>query len=162
MTHITKPNAAENSQAGQLLAVMIGTQPFALPIQSIREIRGWIATTALPHAPYYIKGMLNLRGAVLLVVSLAERLGLPAAEPNAASVIVVVESAGRAAGVLVDAVSDIITITEEMRHLTPHAGSTAAQEFLDGLILRDEQIISIINIPAILPDEDVQAALEAA
>jgi chemotaxis signal transduction protein len=59
-------------------------------------------------------------------------------------------------------VCDIITITDDMRHITPNTGEAASQEFLEGLVTRDEQIISIIKIPAVLPDEAVQAALEAA
>ena len=70
-----------------------------------------------PHAPSYIKGMINLRGSVLAIIDLAERLGLPSAPPNATSVVVVIEDGERVIGLLVDAVSDIITATEEMRQV---------------------------------------------
>jgi purine-binding chemotaxis protein CheW len=136
----------------EFLSVRIGEQEFAMDIRSIREIRGWIASTHLAHAPRHIKGMINLRGSVLVVIDLAERLGLPPREPNAASVVVVVEAGNRVAGLLVDAVCDIITVTEEMCLKTPETGSQAPINFIEGLIMLDSRIISIVSIPSIMPD----------
>jgi purine-binding chemotaxis protein CheW len=162
MNQMSKPPSLASENKQQLLAVLVGTQQFALKIQSIKEIRGWIATTHLAHAPGYVKGMINLRGQVLLVISLADRLGLPTREPDAASVIVVVEYGTQAAGLLVDAVCDILTISEDMRRPTPKTGSSSSDEFVEGLVTMGEQIISIINIPSIMPEEAMQEALTAA
>jgi purine-binding chemotaxis protein CheW len=80
-----------DTQREQLLCVRVGDQEFALSIRAIREIRGWITSTPLPHAPSYIKGMINLRGSVLEIIDLTERLGLTSAPPNATLVVVVIE-----------------------------------------------------------------------
>jgi purine-binding chemotaxis protein CheW len=150
-------------KSSQLLCVRIGDQEFALGIQAIREIRGWISSTPLPHAPSYIKGMINLRGSVLAIIDLAERLGLPSQEPSATSVVVVIETGDRVIGLLVDAVSDIITATEEMRQVAPETGSAASREYIEGLLMRDQQIISVLSIQAIMPKDTVlEAELEAA
>jgi purine-binding chemotaxis protein CheW len=143
--------------SGELLSVMVGAQEFAFDIRSIREIRGWIASTALPHAPSFVKGMINLRGTVLVVVDLAERLGLASTEANPASVVVVVELGNRVAGLLVDAVCDIITVTDEMRQNTPDTGTSASQEFVEGLIMIENRIISIVSIAAIMPEATIGA-----
>jgi purine-binding chemotaxis protein CheW len=143
--------------SGELLSVMVGAQEFAFDIRSIREIRGWIASTALPHAPSFVKGMINLRGTVLVVVDLAERLGLASTEANPASVVVVVELGNRVAGLLVDAVCDIITVTDEMRQNTPDTGTSASQEFVEGLIMIEDRIISIVSIAAIMPEATIGA-----
>jgi purine-binding chemotaxis protein CheW len=135
----------------------VGAQEFAFDIRSIREIRGWIASTALPHAPSFVKGMINLRGTVLVVVDLAERLGLASTEANPASVVVVVELGNRVAGLLVDAVCDIITVTDEMRQNTPDTGTSASQEFVEGLIMIENRIISIVSIAAIMPEATIGA-----
>jgi purine-binding chemotaxis protein CheW len=150
-------------QSDQLLSVRCGDQEFALNIRVIREIRGWISSTPLPHAPPYIKGMINLRGSVLAIVALSERLGLPSQEPNAASVVVVIESGDRVIGLLVDAVCDIVTVTDAMRQATPDTGSTVSREYVEGLIMREERIISILSVQAIMPRETaIQAALAGA
>lgn len=146
----------------ELLSVRIGAQEFAMDIRSIREIRGWSASTHLAHAPSFIKGMINLRGTVLVVIDLAQRLGLPPLEPTAASVVVVVEHGDKAAGLLVDAVCDIITVTDDMRQPTPETGTSTPHEYVEGLIMMESRIISIVAISALMPDAAVQALLEAA
>ena len=146
--------------SNELLSVKIGAQEFAMDIRSIREIRGWIASTHLPHAPSYVKGMINLRGTVLLVIDLAERLGLRAQEPNAASVVVVVECGAQVAGLLVDAVCDIITVTDDMRQATPETGSGVSRTYIEGLIMIESRIISVVSIQAIMPDAGAQALVE--
>jgi len=146
----------------ELLSVRIGAQEFAMDIRSIREIRGWIASTHLPHAPSFIKGMINLRGTVLVVIDLAQRLGLPPLEPTSASVVVVVEHGDKAAGLLVDAVCDIITVTDDMRQPTPDTGIDTPREYVEGLIMMENRIVSIVAIAALMPDTAVQALLEAA
>jgi purine-binding chemotaxis protein CheW len=137
--------------ANQLLSVRIGD------IMAIREIRGWIASTKLPHAPSYIRGMINLRGAALAIVDVAERLGLPSQDPNPASVVVVVEAEGSTVGLLVDAVCDIITIKDQMRQALPETGETESRRFLECLVMLDERIIGILSLRAILPAPEVLA-----
>ena len=151
--HHTSRTPTQPDRRNELLSVRIGAQEFALDIRSIREIRGWIASTHLPHAPSYIKGMINLRGTVLVVIDLAERLGLPPQEPNAASVVVVVvEDGDKTAGLLVDAVCDIITVTDDMRQTIPETGSNGPRQFIECLIMLDSRIISTVSIPAVMPD----------
>jgi purine-binding chemotaxis protein CheW len=152
---------AQGEHRTELLSVRIGAQEFAMDIRSIREIRGWIASTHLPHAPSFIKGMINLRGTVLVVIDLAQRLGLPPVEPTSASVVVVVEHGGKAAGLLVDAVCDIITVTEDMRQPIPETGNSTPREYVEGLIMMENRIVSIVAIAALMPDAAVQALLEA-
>lgn len=159
MNETTQRDYVKGEHGNELLSVRIGEQEFAMDIRSIREIRGWIASTHLPHAPSYIKGMINLRGTVLLVIDLAERLGLVSREPNAASVVVVVESGTRVAGLLVDAVCDIITVTDDVRQATPDTGSQSSHDYIEGLIMRESRIISIVSIPAIMPDGADQALM---
>jgi|SRR6516165_5083535 purine-binding chemotaxis protein CheW len=162
MNLTTQRGGAHGEHRTELLSVRIGTQEFAMDIRSIREIRGWTASTRLPHAPSFIKGMINLRGTVLVVIDLAQRLGLPPLEPSPASVVVVAEDGDKAAGLLVDAVCDIIIVTDDMRQPTPETGTNMPREYIEGLIMMENRIISIISIPVLMPDAAVQALLEAA
>jgi len=155
------PRYGSQERRMELLSVRSGEQEFAMDIRSIREIRGWIASTHLPHAPGFIKGMINLRGTVLVVVDLAVRLGLPAREPGPASVVVVVEAGDKTAGLLVDAVCDIITVTDDMRQPIPETGTSAPNEFLEGLVMLENRIVSVISIPALMPDAALQELAEA-
>jgi purine-binding chemotaxis protein CheW len=143
------------NKGNQLLSVRVGDQEFAMSIMAIREIRGWIASTPLPHAPLYIKGMINLRGQVLAIIDLAVRLGLPSREPTAASVVVVVELDDKVVGLLVDAVSDIITVTDDMRQVTPDTGEAVSRAYVESLIMINERIIGIISLAAVMPSHPV-------
>src|ERR1700744_1400262 len=94
----------------QFITFRSGEQEFGADIMAIREIRGWTETTPLPHAPDYVRGVINLRGVVLPVGDVKSRLGLGRTEANPKHVIVVVQAGERPIGILVDAVSDILTV----------------------------------------------------
>lgn len=86
------------SQSGQhaggmreLISFRIGAQEFCVDIMAIREIRGWTAATALPQSPSFVRGVINLRGAVLPIVDLASRLGFESTEANDRNVIIVAQ-----------------------------------------------------------------------
>ena len=144
--------------ASQLISVRIGEQEFAIDIMSVREIRGWTASTPLPHAPHYVRGMINLRGAVLPVVDLGERLGLARTEPDKSSVIVVAQIGARMIGLLVDAVCDILAAGDGQLQPPPEVGGEDTRDFVRGVMILDGRIISLISLDAILTDELEPAA----
>lgn len=144
----------------ELLSVRVGEQEYAIDIRYVHEIKGWGALTRLPFAPDFIKGMMNLRGKVLVVVDLARRLGLECREFTQSSVVVVAEYKGCMAGLMVDGVCDIVAITESMRQKTPETGSDLPKSFIEGLVMMEDQIISILSIASVIPDEQIQRMAE--
>lgn len=108
-----------NFERRELIAFRIGAQEFCVDIMAVREIRGWTPATPLPRAPAFVRGVINLRGAVLPIVDLSARLGLATTEPDARHVIIVVRIGEQTVGLLVDAVCDILTVTDEMLQPTP-------------------------------------------
>lgn len=101
---------ADKTQRRELIAFRIGAQEFCVDIMSVREIRGFTPATVLPRAPSFVRGVINLRGAVLPIVDLAARLGFPATDPTVRHVIMVVQVERQVVGLLVDAVLDILTV----------------------------------------------------
>ena len=83
--------SSANSANREFVAFRVGAQEFCIDIMGVREIRGWTPATPLPHAPAYVRGVINLRGAVLPIVDLAMRFGIGLTEPTARSVIIVVQ-----------------------------------------------------------------------
>ena len=147
-----------DAHGAKMLSVRIHEQDFALDIGAVREIRGWTPATPLPHAPPYVLGMVNLRGAVVAILDLGARLGLAPSEPGPSSVVVVVEVEGRTVGLLVDAVSDIVTVPAEMIQAAPDVGTEAIQDVLRGITDIDGRLVSILAIAAVLPHGAVLAA----
>src|SRR5271154_4776369 len=118
-----------NSGAREYITFRIGAQYYCIDIMSVREIRGWTPATQLPRAPGFVRGVINLRGIVLPVVDLAERLGFAPAEPTPRHVIIVAQTGRQIVGLLVDAVSDIIAVAADNVQPTPDVGSDTAKSF---------------------------------
>jgi purine-binding chemotaxis protein CheW len=142
----------------ELISFRIGAQEFCVDIMAIREIRGWTAATALPQSPSFVRGVINLRGAVLPIVDLALRLGFESTEANDRNVIIVAQIGEQVVGLLVDAVSDILTITDDMIQPTPDVASETAKTFVRGLIPMEGRMISLIGLERVLPDMELEAA----
>ena len=142
----------------ELISFRIGAQEFCVDIMAIREIRGLTAATALPQSPSFVKGVINLRGAVLPIVDLASRLGFESTEASDRNVIIVAQIGEQVVGLLVDAVSDILTVTDDVIQPTPDVASETAKTFVRGLIAMDGRMISLIGLERVLPDTELEAA----
>jgi purine-binding chemotaxis protein CheW len=117
---------------------------------SVRDIRGWTPTTPLPHSSPYVKGVINLRGAVLPVVDLAARLGFQPTEPSARHVIIIAQVGSQTVGLLVDAVSDILTVASGSIQATPNVASELARAFMKGVIAMEGRMLSLIALDSVL------------
>ncbi len=142
----------------ELLTFRLADQDYAVDIMSVREIRGWTTTTPLPHAPSHMKGVINLRGTVLPVMDLADRLGLPPRGQNDRNVIVVVTHADTMTGLLVDAVSDIITLAESDMQAPPEMATGPGTAVVRNLSLIEDRMIRILDLPAVIARPEVSAA----
>ena len=142
----------------ELISFRIAEQEFCVDIMAVREIRGWTTATALPQSPSYVRGVINLRGAVLPIVDLAVRLGFESGEDSARQVIIVAQIGSQLVGLLVDAVSDILTVTDDVVQSTPEVASEVAKTFVRGLLAIEGRMISLIGLDRILPELELEAA----
>lgn len=142
----------------ELIAFRIGDQEFCVNIMSVREIRGWTPATAMPHSPSYMMGVINLRGAVLPIVDLSARLGMKPVDPTARHVIIVAQVRRKVVGLLVDAVSDILTVTDDNVQPTPEVSSDLERQFARGILAIDKRMICLIELEALFPETESEAA----
>jgi purine-binding chemotaxis protein CheW len=138
----------------EMITFLVGAQEFCVDVMSVREIRVWMPVTPLVHAPSFVRGMLNLRGAVLPIIDFSARLGLPPTEPSSRHAILVVEIANQMVGLLVEGVSEILTISQDMIQPTPDVASQTAKDFVSGIVAIDKRMISLISLLAILPPSE--------
>lgn len=136
----------------ELITFLIGKEEFSVDIMSVREIRGWTQATVLPNAPSYVRGVINLRGAVLSIIDLAARLGFPPTQTTARHVIIVVQIGNQVAGLLVDAVTGILTVKPGSILPTPDVASDLARNFIRGMMAIDNRMISLIGLDFVLPN----------
>lgn len=142
----------------EYIAFRVGDQTYCIDIMAVREIRGWTPATPLPHAPNFVRGVINLRGAVLPVVDLAVRFGLPPKPLTARHAIIVVQHGEQIVGLLVDAVSNILMLSPDSIQPTPEVVSEQSRTLVKGIVATDKELISVLIIKNLLPEVTQLAA----
>lgn len=147
-----QPAAIQNQDEElELVAFRAGAQDFCLDISYVREIRSWSPATILPHAPDFVLGVINLRGAIVPIVDFASRLGLGATLPSERHVIVIAVVGLQTVGFLVESVADIIGVAPSSIQPTPEVTSKSTIMFIKGVIAIDDRMLRLIDISTILP-----------
>lgn len=147
-----------NPGSRELIAFRIGEQEFSVNIMSVREIRGWTPATPIPHSPSYVLGVINLRGAVLPIMDLSARLGMKPAEPTARHVIIVAQMRHKVIGLLVDAVSDILSVTDDNIQPVPEVSSDLEKQYARGILAIDKRMICLVELAALFAETESEAA----
>lgn len=137
---------ATSQSPRQLVSFLVGDQTFGVDVRSVREIRQWSPTTTLPGQAWYTRGVLNIRGEALPVHDLKARFGGPQTEPDGASVVVIVTAGERAAGLLVDGVSDILDVGADEICAVPDGAVEDDSGAILGLVPRDDRMIALVDV----------------
>lgn len=157
---------AENGQARtgrmlQLISFTLGNEEYGVDIMAVREIRAWSETTPLPNTPDVVRGVINMRGAIVPIFDLRARFGMPRTEPTKYNVVIIVSVAQRIVGILVDAVSDIITIDEGEIRPMPALDQVSGIGFMEGLITVGERMVGLIGLDRMFSGRMLEAAEDA-
>lgn len=142
----------------EVVAFRVAGQDFCFDIMSVREIRGWTETTTLPHAQSFVKGVINLRGSVVPVVDLSDRLGFGPTEACARHVIIITVVDGQTIGLLADVVSDILAVSEDAMHAVPDMVSDQVKAFISGVVLVEDRMIRRLDLSSVVPSAGLEAA----
>jgi purine-binding chemotaxis protein CheW len=150
------------ADAGQYLTLRLGTEEYAIDILRVQEIRSYEEPTRMVNAPSFIKGVINLRGVIVPVVDLRLKLNLDNVEYNGFTVVIVLNVRGTVIGAVVDAVSDVVTLTSEGIKPAPQFEAAMDARFITGLANVGERMLIVMNIEALLSNSEmgmVSAAL---
>lgn len=159
--------SSDPSFSGQLLTFVVANEEFGVDILRVQEIRGWSKPMPLPNTASYIKGVINIRGDIVPIADLRERLGLPSLEIGPTTVIVVVRvehgGSGRTMGFVVDAMSDVSTVAREAVKDPPElAEATGVARMARGIALVDERMITILDVDRVFPIPNPSLGADAA
>lgn len=142
--------AAASSEPRQFISFKIGAEEYAIDILSVREIKGWTSTTVLPNQPEFVLGVMNLRGAIVPVFDLRCRFGLGLTQATRSHVVIIITVLNRIIGLLVDAVSDILTVNpDEIRAVPDTERDRAGSEFLIGIIAINDGMVVLLSLEAL-------------
>jgi purine-binding chemotaxis protein CheW len=138
--------AVSRKHPSQFITFTIGVEEYGVDIMAVREIKGWIETTSLPKAPPHVRGVINLRGIIVPIFDLRARFGGGITETTKSHVVIIVAVGTRVVGLLVDAVSDILTVESESIRPVPEMDRRAEDAFIDGLVALDQRMVTLISL----------------
>ncbi|PAY01385.1 chemotaxis protein CheW [Pseudoalteromonas sp. HM-SA03] len=145
---------ADRDDDTQFLTFMMASEEYGMDILAVQEIRGWEEVTAIPNAPTYVNGAINLRGTIVPIIDLRVRFGLPQIEYGALTVVIVVsvviKEATKIMGLVVDAVSDVYSINQETAKDVPDFQDSENSQFVQGLVNVGEKMVVLLNLKKIL------------
>jgi purine-binding chemotaxis protein CheW len=149
LAHAYNDRHGEKQDANvQFLTFAVDQNEYAVDIMKVREIRGWHDTTRIPNSPEYMMGVINLRGTVIPIFDLRNRFSLGKTTPSEKNVVVVLAVADRTLGILVDAVSDILTINRGDIKQAPSASKETGIDdaYVSGLISVSEKMVILLDV----------------
>jgi purine-binding chemotaxis protein CheW len=133
---------------GQYLTFTLGQEEYGIEILVVQEIRGYAAVTPVPNTPRHVRGVMNLRGTIIPVIDLRRLFGLAEVEYSRFNVIVVVTVGSKVMGVLVDAVSDVLTLPPE--NIQPPDFGEAGGGAVSGLAQAGDKVVLLLDIDRVL------------
>jgi purine-binding chemotaxis protein CheW len=132
--------------AAQFLTFTIEAGEYGIDIMAVREIKGWVGATGIPQSPDHVRGVINLRGTIVPIHDLRARFGNSPSQPTKTHVVVVVSVGARVVGLLVDAVSDILTVERAAIRPIPDMERKVGGGFLAGIVALDERMVTLISL----------------
>jgi len=140
----------------QFISFAIGDDQYGVDIMAVREIKGWTDITHLPKQPDYVRGVLNLRGAIVPIMDLRCRFGQGLTETTPLHIVIIVQIGKRQVGLIGDRVLDIVSVDAAQIQKVPRTAQGTTTDFLSGLVTHDNTMIALIDLPNLLSERDVR------
>lgn len=156
------PAAQTEAGGGQYLTLRLGGEEYAIDILRVQEIRSYEEPTRMVNAPPFIKGVINLRGVIVPIVDLRLKLNIEDASYNEFTVVIILNIRGTVIGAVVDAVSDVVTLSAQSIKPAPQFDAAIDARFITGLAALDGRMLIVMNMDALMNNAEmgmVQSAL---
>lgn len=159
MTNVTKLASEPSGQ--EFLVFTLGDEEYGIDILKVQEIRGYDQVARIANTPAFIKGVTNLRGVIVPIVDLRIKFSQVDVDYNDNTVVIVLNLGQRVVGIVVDGVSDVLSLTAEQIRPAPEFAVTLSTEYLTGLGALGDRMLILVNIEKLLNSEEM-ALLDSA
>lgn len=139
----------------EFLAFTLGQEEYGIDLRNVQELRGYETVTHLANAPDYLKGVLNLRGTIVPIMDMRIKFRLGEPVYDQFTVVIVLNIHGRILGIVVDSVSDVVTLTPEQMKAPPQMGCMIATDYLLGLGALDERMLILLDIDKLMNADEL-------
>ncbi len=150
-----------NGSSRELLTFTLGREEYGIDILKVQEIRGYDAVTTIANAPEFIKGVINLRGIIVPIVDMRIKFNMNSVTYGETTVVIILNVANRVVGMVVDGVSDVVTLKGDQIKPAPEFGAGLDTRYLQGLGTVDERMIILVDIEKLMSSNDMEL-IEAA
>jgi purine-binding chemotaxis protein CheW len=147
--------AAAATAAMEVLAFTLGQEEYGIDIQKVQELRGYDTVTRIANAPEHIKGVVNLRGIIVPIIDMRIKFNLGTPTYDQFTVVIILNLASRIMGMVVDSVSDVITLKPEQIKPAPEMGSVLDTGYLIGLGTLDERMLILVDIDKLMSSDEM-------
>jgi len=141
--------------ASEFLAFQLGEEEYGIDIQKVQEIRAYEPVTRMANALPYVKGVVNLRGIIVPIIDMRIKLELGEPTYDHLTVVIILNIAGRTIGMVVDRVSDVITLTADQIKPAPDMGSAVSTDYLVGLGTIEDRMLVLVDIDRLMTSDDM-------
>lgn len=148
-------NVSNSYDTLEFLAFTLGAEEYGIHLDNVQELRRYGSVVPVANKPPFIKGTVNLRGVVAPVIDIRGKFNLRPLDCNEATVVLIININGRVIGMIVDSVSDVVTVTMDQLRPAPIMGSTLSKEYLLGLGITDDRMLVLINIDRLMSGDDI-------
>lgn len=142
--------------SNEFLTFRLGGEEYGIEILKVQEIRGYDSITQIANAPAFIKGVVNLRGIIVPIIDMRIKFQLENATYDQFTVVIILNVSGRVMGIVVDGVSDVLSLAADQMRPTPEFGSVIDTEYIMGLGTVDERMLILIDIEKFMTNGDMQ------
>jgi purine-binding chemotaxis protein CheW len=153
MATVTK--LAGETVGQEFLVFTLGDEEYGIDILKVQEIRGYDQVTRIANTPAFIKGVTNLRGVIVPIIDLRIKFAQPGVQYNDNTVVIVLNLEHRVVGIVVDGVSDVLSLTTDQIRPSPEFAVTMSTEYLTGLGALGERMLILVDIEKLLSSEEM-------
>ncbi len=148
-------NTTGAETGNEFLAFTLGKEEYGIDILKVQEIRGYETVTRIANAPEFVKGVVNLRGIIVPIVDMRIKFNLGEPTYDQFTVVIILNIGGRVVGMVVDSVSDVITLAPEQVKPAPEMGTALNTDYLIGLGTLDERMLILVDIDKLMSSSEM-------
>ena len=149
------PTSDTKHAALEFLSFTLGGEEYGIDIQKVQELRGYDAVTRIANAPSFIKGVVNLRGIIIPIVDMRIKFNLGEPTYDQFTVVIILNIAEQVMGIVVDSVSDVITLSSEQVKPAPELGMAVDKNYLIGLGVLGESMLILLDIDKLMSSAEI-------
>jgi purine-binding chemotaxis protein CheW len=140
----------------EYLTYMLGKETYGIDILKVQEIRGYDTVTHIANAPDFLKGVINLRGVIVPIVDMRIKFKVGEATYHEFTVVIIMNVLNRVIGMVVDSVSDVVTLTPDQIRPAPELGAALDTDYITGLGTQNDQMLILVDIEKLMSSEEMQ------